>query len=269
MAELSCEEIQDRIELLALNALDADDQRALEAHLENCPDCQAAFERALRTVELLPEAAQSLDPVKVPDGVKTRLFERLSVSDREEGIGRLPKDAPTPTWTDRAEELLGRFRWRWAVVAVNVIVLVVLGGLFYQQQTTTEQLASQVERLEAGIDILLDRSSGGRLFLRSTSEANSESWGNVFTHRDSNLAVVLVADTSPPPPGAEYHVWFQQGDELTDAGVVEFTSDFAAADHGWLITRKPEAIDRVLVTLEPKGSPSSQPVGPTILAAAY
>lgn len=269
MARLSCEDVQDRLELLALNALDADEHRAVEAHLEDCPDCQSVFSDVLQTVDLLPEAAQALDPVTVPDRVKTQLFDRLPASDTSTPASETSASDPKRGWLERLSSLLGQPRWRWALAAVNVVVLVALGGLLYQQQTTTEHLASQVARLEAGIDILLDRGSGSRLFLEATSEANAESWGNVYTHRDSDLAVVLVADTAPPPPDAEYHVWFRTGERLIDAGVVAFSSDAGSTDHGWLITQKPEAIDRVMVTLEPKGAPSPQPLGPTVLAANY
>ena len=269
MARLSCADVRDRLELLALNALDADEQRAVETHLDDCPDCQSVFADVLQAVELLPEAAQSIDPVTVPDRVKTRLFDRLPASGASTPAPETPASDPRRGWLERLSSLLGQPRWRWALAAVNVIALVALGGLLYQQQTATEQLSSQVARLEAGIDILLDRGSGSRLFLEATSDAEADSWGNVYTHRDSELAVVLVADTSPPPPDAEYRVWFRTGEQLIDAGVVEFSSDAGSTDHGWLITQKPDAIDRVMVTLEPKDSPSREPRGPTVLAANY
>ena len=270
MARLNCEDAQDRLELLALNALDVDERRAVEAHLEICPDCQSAFADVLQTVELLPEAAQSLDPVPpVPDRLKSQLFARLSATEASPPGPATSASDPRRGWLERLNPFSRQPRWRWAIAAINIIVLIGLGGLLYQQRTATEQLTSQVARLEAGIDILLDRGSGSRLFLEATSEAEAGSWGNVYTHRDSELAVVLVADTAPPPPDAEYHVWFRTEDKLVDAGIVQFSSDAGSTDHGWLIAQKPEAVQRVMVTLEPKGSPSPQPLGPTVLAANY
>lgn len=273
MARLSCDEVRDRLELHALGALTADEADDVDGHLTDCPDCHAALEQALETVAAMSDAAEELDPIDMPSDAKSRVWKRIAPADAEAAHDTDHTDVPSaPSWLERLQAILGGVRWRWAVAGVNVALLIVLGGLIYQQQTAMTQLDQQLDELRTGFEILLSRSDedASSTFLSATSEGESGSWGTVISHPESELALVLVGDISRPPADAEYHVWFKRNDSLLNAGAVRFGTDELTENKGWLITRKPETVSRVLVTLEPAGdTPEERPAGPTVLASDY
>ncbi len=270
MARLSCDKVRDRLELHALGTLTADEADDVDRHLADCRDCHAAFEQALETVAAMAQAAEEIDPIEMPSDAKSRVWERIQPRDVQSTHD--PDTASTPSWLDRLQWLLGGVRWRAAFAGLNVALLIALGVLIFQHQATVNQMDQRLGELQTGFEILLSRSdeNASSTFMSATSEGESGSWGTVISHPESELALVLVGDISRPPADAEYHVWFQRGDALVNAGAVRFGADKLTENKGWLISRKPEDVGRVLVTLEPAGdTPEERPAGPTVLAADY
>jgi anti-sigma factor RsiW len=109
------DEVRELLAAYALDALDPEDERAVEAHLATCPDCR-------RDVAALREAAASLatgvPSVEPPAALKTRIMRATELEARVE-----PPAPVTPLPAGRPRN------WSLAVAALAAALAVVLGGL--------------------------------------------------------------------------------------------------------------------------------------------
>ncbi len=87
-----CRRWLDAIALYVDGDLEADLCRALEAHLQACPDCRVLVDTVRQTVYLYRAAAR--EPIPLPRDLRQRLFARLPQSNEERAAnGRA--DAPS------------------------------------------------------------------------------------------------------------------------------------------------------------------------------
>ncbi len=105
-------EIEELLSLYALEALDGDDLRALEAHLATgCPECQAELARLRAGVEGL---AASSPPVVPSEMTRARLLAQLSTFEAP--------SRPSPATDGSRRRGDGPGRWGWLVAAVLLLV---------------------------------------------------------------------------------------------------------------------------------------------------
>lgn len=277
---VKCEEIEPLCEAFALNALDPEETALVESHIQDCPNCQQRVDAYQETLALLPYAAQAADPLRAPESLKAKVLQAVAAEVQAEASETQIESEPEPHLQTQRPQ--GSSRWqRWvqrlrlpnspwvpALAATQVVLLVALGWLIFNQRATENQLTDQATQLEQGLQILLSGDIDSR-FMQATAEAPAGSWGRFYTKSDSDMAVVLVADTPLPSSDSDYHFWFKLGEEFTDAGVVIVDVTGGSTGRGWLITHTPQDYEQVLVTLESKDSSSDQPLGPTLMAANY
>ncbi|MBI1742087.1 anti-sigma factor [Candidatus Acetothermia bacterium] len=249
---MNCREIDELGEAYALGALDPGEAARVESHLKECLACRKRIDEYLEIVTLLPYATQAVVPLNAPEPLKAKILQAIAT--RAESV----KEHRRAWWKAPV--------WVPALAATSAIFLVALGLLFYHYQNTVTQLTQRVEEMEHGIGIALTCQEATHLPGAPERPAQyASSWGRICTQPDSEMAVILVADTPAAPSDSEYHVWFKTASAFTDAGVVYVST----GGKGWLVTHKPGAFDAVMVTLETKGVQSDRPSGTILIAKDY
>ena len=223
----------------ALGALDAEERKAIAAHVETCASCTddlAQFEDAL--YEAAAVGAVAVDP---PRDLRTRIVLRH-------------RDARGPngtSWGDRLIDLLRR-----PVPAAVPIALAVLLLVAFAVVGATRQQADEYGRALAGV-------ADGRVVALAPSGANPDARGSVVipTRGSPYLIVRLPA----PPAGKAWEAWVLRpgGAALTaiPAGTSERGDVFVMS-----LTAPLGAGEGVAITLEPAAG-SAQPTTQPVLAA--
>ena len=88
-----CRRWLDAIALYVDGDLEADLCRALEAHLQDCPDCRVLVDTVRQTVYLYRAAAR--EPVALPPDLHRRLFARLPGLGEEGSVAGRADAAPS------------------------------------------------------------------------------------------------------------------------------------------------------------------------------
>ena len=104
MTNVNCEPFRDLLPCYALDALDPDESRAVEAHVRSCTDCQAALREYSTVSDGLMFAMPCQPP---PPRVRARL------------IARLASGKP------QAASRQGMPLWQWAVGLAMIVLVVV------------------------------------------------------------------------------------------------------------------------------------------------
>jgi len=131
MITASCQPFRDLLPAYALEALDPDEIRAVEAHLRTCLDCRACLEEYRAVSEGLLFA---LPPVAPPPRVRAHLIAQIAASKK-------PATSAWRTWP--IWQLAGGLALA-VLLVLNISTIAQLEGLQRQQITLTRQLqASQ------------------------------------------------------------------------------------------------------------------------------
>src|SRR5436309_844318 len=210
----------DDLAALAIGALDADEARAVRAHVAGCQSCGAEL-RALEEAAFAVVATAERD---VPDGLRTKIVERA----RREGV---PRHAPS-------SPLFALFR-RPAPHAIPVTLAVLLAvslAAYAGARRDADRYASAI----AGI-------AGARVVaLAPTGEVAGVRGSLVIPA--TGAAPYLILDLPAAPSGKTWEAWVLRGETPLAAGI---TNDRGVTT---LVLTAPLASgDGVAVTLEPSG----------------
>jgi anti-sigma-K factor RskA len=137
----------------ALDALDAIERRAFEAHLAGCDRCQRELGEWRRVAVAI---GGSIDPVEPPASLKTRTMMRATSQLRAQAES--PASSVTPIRAARPGEnaSAARARARWPVLAAvaALVTIVVLGAYAAALRTQVGALKSAVADASASADAL-------------------------------------------------------------------------------------------------------------------
>lgn len=255
----------------ALDALDGDEARAFERHLESCASCRDEV-RSLR--ETLPALAED-SAQEPPPALRGDVLAAISAV---RPLPPLGDDAPTTSTTaspssptpdvhapaepgGTADELSAarvrraRRATRWLAGAAAVL-LVLAGGAAWRAVSLDRQLGSATTAA-AQVSAVLTAPD-------ATTRTGPVSTGGraAVVVSDSLGQAVLVTDGLPPAPaGRTYQVWYLGVDgSATSAGFVPDATTGAV-----LLSGDPRSAGGVGVTVEPAGG-SPQPTTTPVLA---
>jgi anti-sigma-K factor RskA len=217
----------------ALDALDADERAAFEAHLPGCERCQEELESFWETAEAL--AVATVGPVPPP-----ALRERILDAARAERQTVVPLTPRRSRWTP----VLGAAA---AAAAVAVIGLGLYAVSLSSDLDETRTALAETEKTQA---VLADPAS--------QTVALQAGDGQLVVGSDGD-AVLVLDMVDPVPSGKTYEVWIIEGDAPKPAGLFpgEDGQDVVLVDG----TVKPGAV--VAVTVEDAGgvdAPTTTPV---------
>jgi len=248
---MDCAAAREDIDAYALGALDAEDARALEAHLRLCDDCAALLDRALDTAGAI---ALSAPLVAGGGALRARVLASAAVG---EGAPRRPRSAP---------------RW-WAAAAAALIVLsagaLTWSAYLQRRVDDLERANDRVQASAAAQDQLVEiavQPDAERVAMQGAGPAANASGGYLWS--PGREVGALVADGLPPlAEGQAYQMWIVYKDRWVSGGT--FTVD--ASGHGRLVVKADEgsAADAsaplwFCVTVEPSGGGATH-TGPMVL----
>lgn len=227
----------------AMNALDDEERREFEAHLDECPACQqevAEFEAT--AAELGGSLAET-----PPHHLKSQVMAAISTTRQERPVPRASDDEtvvafPRPRLLDRV------------LLPAAAILAVLVVGL----AATVGNLNARVNELETSTVRLTDIVAAPDL--RTWNVNQNGTTARVVYSPTQGQGLFLAAGLQPPPDGKIYELWLIGPDGATPAGLFRgrdgvvshpMTGDMSAATH-------------IGVTVEPAGG-SPQPTTDPIL----
>ncbi len=277
---------QDYKELLAANALtalDAEDARALDTHLESCDDCRSEMNAWQATAALI---AMDAKPIEPPTQLRELILKAVRTEGRPEELsghsvesGGQPKvsqiDSRVLPFERPRRDVRGPFGSFAAIAATFVIAGLIISLLvLWQQNRSTQQelarLSIEMQRAQAQLDheravVRLLTSPDARMAkLAGTKDAPG---AHAMLAYDKDGHAMLMARGLPAAPeGMAYQLWYIKDNKKMPGKV--FTPD--AAGNGILEDQIPAvARDAVVfaITLEPAGGVQA-PTGSIYLLSA-
>jgi anti-sigma-K factor RskA len=178
----------------ALDALDADERRAYEAHLAGCEHCQQELESFWTTTEALAVAASGPEP-------STALRERILTAVRAEPPQNV---VPLESRRRRAAPVLG------AVAAVAAVVALAVGLWAASLSGDLDETRAALERERAAAVVVANPDS--------RTIALEAGTGRLVVD-PSGAAALVLHGLGPAPRGMTYEAWIIEDDVPRPAGL--------------------------------------------------
>jgi anti-sigma-K factor RskA len=249
MSDERCSPYRENLAAYALGTLDADEIRALEAHLRDCQDCQSELaEYQAVTTGLLG----SIPPQAPPPGLRRKLAAQL------------------PSQRARTPNLLANIFAQFSLgqMAAAVIVVILLGLNIYsslQIRDLQRQQAALAEHLSNDQTALAMLAYPSTQSLAINPDVQNLA-GSMLVDREKRIAVLVLWNLPPLEAGQTYQAWLIDANGNRVSGGLITPVD----DQRYTTTtiRSPVPIgefEGLGVTVEPSGG-SEGPTGPRILA---
>ena len=222
----------------ALDALDADERRAYEEHLEGCERCREELASFWQTTEALAIAATGAQPSVAPS---PDLRDRILADARSERQVVVPLEPRRRSLTP----VLG------VAAAIAAAVALAVGLWAAQVSGDLDDTRLALDETRAAAAVLAD--SGARTVPLAMGE------GRLVVAEDGRAAIVLQG-LDPAPAGKTYELWIAaEGVDPAPAGL------FSGEDEPELVALEGavEPGEAVLVTVEDAGgvlAPTTQPI---------
>ena len=221
----------------ALDALDADERSAYEAHLAGCEHCQQELESFWETTEALAVAASGPEP-------SAALRDRILADVRAEPPQNVIPFAPRRR---RVAPVLG------AVAAIAAVVALAFGLWGSSVSSELDETRAALERQQQTAQILVDS--------EAQTVALQAGTGRLVVAPDGQ-AVLVLDDVPAAPAGKTYEMWIVPGGDIGSASPAGLFpgGDGAAIER---VDGTVEPGDVVAVTIEAAGgvdAPTSQPI---------
>jgi anti-sigma factor RsiW len=244
------DELTDALPAYALDALDALERAAVEAHLSGCEACRAELRVLYRVADGIGLEAT---PVSPPASLKTRVLGSIPAraTDSLDAWRQLPRAAqPSP-------EAGRRRSWLMPLAAAAAVALAAWSLQYANSLRMENERLQQVQRVMAAPDVL-------RVELKTQTQI-AGAQARAFWSRSAGL--VLVAEGLPAlPAGRVYQLWTITGTAATSAGLLTPQVDGTAV---LALPVSPDAPrpDAFGVTIEPTGG-STAPTLPIVMLGA-
>jgi anti-sigma-K factor RskA len=219
----------DEVAAYALGALEGEEARALEAHMEGCERCRSELRWLTPAVQLLPESGERMEPPpRLRESLMTEVRADAKRAEAESG------GAKRGSWLDRIH--VGSLSWRpLAGLAVVALAVVAIGGYEIGSSDSGSGGASPpVKFSDAGVDAEMIREGDG--------------------------ATLKLANVKGLPDERVLEAWVQREGEI-EAVPALFVPDREGQASTTIADM--EGVETVMVTSEPKGgseAPTSDPI---------
>jgi anti-sigma-K factor RskA len=222
-----------------LGALDEDEARRFEAHLEDCEACRADVATLAPAVDSVAASVPRFEP---PPRLRARIMAQVHAEAELMRAAGPQADLVAPE-RGRARRRLPSLQWwrGWTAVAATALVAIAgVGGVLAtrEHKSSPRVVAAQIARAMAP-------NARGELII------------------GSDFATLRLRGMPQPPAGRVYQVWFRLPGRLEPQPTNVLFSVSADGTATVAVPRHPRAAREVLVTAEPAGGsrrPTSQPV---------
>ena len=254
------EDLEELVPLLAIDALTADEELSVRAHVEGCSRCATLLREHLETAG---DLALLTEPVAPPPGLRDRLMARIATEPqtapaavavgapaasagpaRGAGAPAGGKGRGWPSWL----RVVPSPRWRGAIAGLAA-ACVVLAGV---NLAITRRAADQ-DRQIAQQQRILDLISGPPAITMQPAAPGIQATGHVFV-KDGQAAIVLTGldDT----PDGVYEVWVIRGGKPAPlASVSKARWEKEKGQAVVVVNRGVEGAEGMAVSLEPSPPP--------------
>jgi anti-sigma-K factor RskA len=240
--------LRENIPAYALGALDAEDARALEAHLRTCESCQIELAEYRALSEKL---AAALPPRQPSAALRKQLQSRL------------------PSARSVSKVTRPRFTWSFNQLAVgSALVLLLVMNLFSFAQTRELQrqqltMQRQLQNSQAALAML---SYPGTEALPIHAETIS---GTVLLDRERNSVALVVWNLPKLSDEQTYQVWLiETNEDRVSGGLFRPEADLPYTTQPVFVNQDISNFVGIGVTVEPAGG-SERPTGPRVLRVDF
>lgn len=241
------EQLRNDLAGFALGSLDAESAARVEAHVQDCVECQQALMDYQGVLDLLPLGL----PIAQP-----------SVAARSQLISRTHSIATSVDSRSGGSRAARWSRLRRGGFGIATALLLVLGVAAWERAANPEDrgAATVVERIRNDPTTVAMPMSGG--------DAAPGATGNLFVEPGKSAAALVANGLPQPPAGRTYQFWFVRSDQTHVSGGI-----FQVDQTGGAVTLLSAPADfgagwSCGVSEEPSGG-SVVPTGRNILRAAY
>jgi anti-sigma factor RsiW len=176
----------------ALDALDAEERNAYEAHLPGCEHCQQELASFWTTTEALAVAASGPEP---SPALRDRILADVRAEPPQNVVAFEPRRR-------RVAPVLG------AVAAVAAVVALAVGLWASDLSSQLDETRAALERQQAAAQILVDPAA--------ESVALQAGAGRLVVDADGQ-AVLVLDGLDPAPAGKTYEMWIVPGGDINAA----------------------------------------------------
>ncbi|MGW6561569.1 anti-sigma factor [Streptomyces hydrogenans] len=231
----------------ALGALDDEERKDFDAHLQTCEACrQEAAEFEATTARLATAVSQT-----PPAAAKAQVMAAI------DGVRQLPPRVPAP----RAVPALGGFLRRravpWALAAS--VAAAVLGGVAVWQTQNGQELEQQARQAQQQLDAVSAVLAAPDARTAHGKAANG-AVTTVVASDQQNQAVFAAANLPAPGAGKTYQLWLDHDGTMLPAGLIDH-------DGTVILAGNPADAGAVGLTLEPDGGSPQPTTDPLLLMA--
>jgi anti-sigma-K factor RskA len=211
------EEYKEMLPALALSALDAEDQRALDQHLAECDECRRELADWENTASAL---ALSVPPAEPSAQVRDRIMRAVSAENEKQP--RQESSAASPV----IEFPQGR-RARWTAfgrvgaiaAAVLFLVLIIWILVLWQENRALRQRQDQLyaelkylqEDSRVSRELVTILTTPGAKVATLSGTGPGAGANAKLVYNPGGRAMLLANDLPPIPEGKEYQLWFIVG----------------------------------------------------------
>jgi anti-sigma-K factor RskA len=198
----------------ALDALDADERAAFEAHLVGCAECREAVasyrEVAGMLAHAVPAAARPSAELRERILRDARRVRSIGVAARPNGA--VPVAAPKPV-AGIVTEKPGSRRpvVPWAIAVASLAAAIALGFVYQAERAHGDQLLSELAAAQAALgrqDSALAAFVGPEVHVVSlTAAADRKPLVRVFWNHTRRTFIVTAIDLPQAPAGKTYQLW--------------------------------------------------------------
>lgn len=227
----------------SLHALDPEEARLFERHLEACASCQEEVRGYARTATLLATAVEEPPPASL----RGRLLAQVDVTPQARPVVTAP-----PSWRLRVAPVLV------PVAAGLALALLVLTGGLVQQNRELASLRLVQQQREAVLHEVLAAGDAQRFAMAGDGE------GTLLWSPSRQVALLVADGLASLPADRTYQLWLMRD------GVPLPSELFRPDGQGRVVTvvrGTPEGLQAAAVTVEPAGGVQS-PTGTMVLAPA-
>jgi anti-sigma-K factor RskA len=281
------QEFLDQVDAYALGALEPEEARALEAHLDRegpHPLCEAALARARETIATL---ATDLKPVTPPPRVwdaVARAISQPSEPASREPVKAPSGDAPKPPAREPARQSPARRAPTWAyAMAVAAVLALALSGVgirearrsVAQSANRAAQCAKELAELridalrkEDAIQLLLEPGTQIVSLKPSPGTTGPVAQGSGVVLFNARGRALFLGKSFSEQAARDYELWVIRDGKTIAAGLLPPAPDgrvFAEVRSELLTAGRPAAF---AVSVEQKGGVTDSPKGPVILTGA-
>ena len=287
--KLTCDDVRDLAAGFVLGALDAAEMAAVREHLADCPEAHAELAELGGVV---PDLADTLEPVEPPAGLRARLLaaaaaELAAAEPAATPVAAAPvaaapaapaapaAAAPAPIAFPTAEERTRRAAGRnrlgtWALGIAAVLAIAVLGAWNVQLQSQLDNVQASLAAAQAyqrGVAAVLDvgTQSGAQTAFLAAAKPGTRISGVAAAAPDGTL-VMALHDLVPTAGDQVYEAWVIVGQNApVPLGGFTVGTDGTGVLRASTSLAQPGAV--LALSLEPQPG-ATAPAGPIVSAGS-